>query len=54
MSGKIFIKGMVVGLIAGTAIGFITTPKSKNCKRVTGRLLRTAGDIVENLNGLWT
>ena len=53
MAGKIFMKGMVVGLIAGTAIGFVAMPKSKRCKRATGQFLRTAGDIVENFNGFW-
>ena len=53
MSGKIFMKGMVVGILMGATIGFVATPKSKNCRRATGRFLRTAGNIVENLNGFW-
>ena len=48
-----FIKGATIGLIAGAAIGVAVTPKSKNCKKMTGRVLRTAGEIIDNFSGLW-
>jgi gas vesicle protein len=52
-TGK-FIKGIAIGLIAGTAIGVAVMPKSKQCKRMTGRFLRAAGDIVDNISGFWS
>ena len=52
-TGK-FIKGMAIGLIAGAAIGVAVMPKSKQCKKMTGRFLRAAGEIVDNLGGFWS
>jgi len=53
MSRSGFIKGMAIGLITGAAIGVAVLPKTKNCKKVTGRFLRTAGEVLENLSEIW-
>ena len=52
MSSNSFLKGVTVGIMVGAAIGFAVTPKSKTCKKMTGRFLRTAGDIIENIGGI--
>ena len=49
-----FIKGIAIGLIAGAAIGVAVMPKSKQCKKMTGRFLRTAGEIIDNISGFWS
>lgn len=54
MNHKGFLKGMAMGMVAGAAIGMIATPKSKNAKKAAGRVLRAAGDVVENISSLWS
>lgn len=45
-----FIKGLGVGMAAGAAIGAAMMPaKSRKKKTIAGRVLRTAGEIAENL-----
>ena len=53
MTNNGFVKGITVGVIAGTAIGLVVTPKSRNVKKTAAKMLRTAGDVVENISGLW-
>ena len=45
-----FAKGIAVGIAAGTAIGLITAPKSRNAKRVAGRIIRAAGEVFEDVS----
>jgi len=54
MSSNGFMKGVAIGLITGAAIGIIVVPKSKQCRRMTGRILRTAGDVIDNISGFWS
>jgi len=54
MSRSGFIKGMAVGLITGAVIGVAVMPKTKECKRITGRFLRTAGEVLENISSIWS
>ena len=48
-----FVKGLAIGVVTGAAIGVIVTPKSKNVKKMTGRFLRTAGEVIDNISGMW-
>lgn len=48
-----FIKGMSVGIVAGAALGMIAAPRGKQKKSAVGRALKAAGDIVDNISGLW-
>ena len=50
MNSMDFIKGMGIGLVAGAVVGMAVTPKKKNMKSVTGKALKTAGEIVENIS----
>ena len=53
MTNSGFIRGMAIGVITGAAIGAAVMPKNRNYKKTTGRFLRTAGEIIENISGLW-
>ena len=53
MSNTGFIKGIALGIIAGTVIGCAVMPKTRNCKKMTGKFLKTAGEIIENISGVW-
>ena len=53
MTGTGFVKGLAVGVLTGAAIGVMITPKSKDMKRKTGRFLRTAGEVIDNICGIW-
>ena len=48
-----FIKGIALGIIAGTVIGCAVMPKTRGCKRATGKFLKTAGEIIESISGGW-
>ena len=51
MNSMDFIKGMGIGMVAGTARSMAVMPKKKNnLKSVTGKALKTAGEIVENIS----
>jgi len=53
MSAHGFVKGMAIGMVAGATIGMVAAPKTKNVKRTAGRFLKTAGEVIENINGMW-
>ncbi|MDR1821340.1 MAG: YtxH domain-containing protein [Oscillospiraceae bacterium] len=46
------LRGMVIGLAAGAAIGFAVTPKSKDTKRTINRCIHTASSVVDGIVGL--
>jgi len=49
-----FIKGLGMGMIAGAAVGMAVSMKRRSCGKTTvGRALRTAGDIVEGISGVF-
>ena len=52
MNNMDFIRGTVVGMIAGATIGMAAVPKKKSSdmKSMAGKALRAAGDIVENIS----
>lgn len=51
MNNMDFIKGIGVGVVAGATIGMAISPieKKKNAKSLAGRVLKTAGQVVENI-----
>ena len=55
VSSNGFMKGMAIGMLTGAAIGVgvIAMPKNKNGKRSTGRFLKVAGEIMENISEIW-
>ncbi|MBQ8831270.1 MAG: hypothetical protein IJ017_06700 [Oscillospiraceae bacterium] len=50
-----FIKGIVIGAAAGACLGAAVTPKKKKIgKKMMGKTLKAAGELVENFAGsMW-
>ena len=50
-----FIKGIVIGAAAGACLGAVATPKKKKIgKKMMGKTLKAAGELVENFAGsMW-
>jgi gas vesicle protein len=53
-TGSGFAKGIAVGVVAGAALGLVAAPRGRDAKRSAGRFLRAAGEVVENISGLWS
>jgi gas vesicle protein len=49
-----FVKGMAIGVMAGTAIGMVIAPKGKNSKSAAGKALKAAGEVIDNITGMWS
>ena len=49
-----FVKGIALGVVAGTAIGMVVTPHGKTTKSAIGRALKAAGNVVENITDTFT
>jgi gas vesicle protein len=49
MNNTSFIKGVSLGIMAGAVIGMAVKPQKRTVKHMTGKVLKTAGDIIENL-----
>ena len=47
-----FARGMFVGMVAGAAVGAALMPKKKNVKRFSGRALRTAGAVIDQVSDI--
>lgn len=45
------IKGIGIGMVAGTVIGMVAAPKHKSRTCTVGKALKTAGGIVDNIAG---
>ena len=47
-----FVKGMVIGAAAGACMGAMVIPKKKKVgKKMMGKTLKAAGELVENFAG---
>lgn len=49
-----FAKGMAIGVMAGAAIGMVMVPKGKNSKSAAGKALKAAGEVIDNITGMWS
>ncbi len=49
-----FVKGIAIGVMAGTAIGMVMAPKGKNSKSAAGKALKAAGEVIDNITGMWS
>ena len=45
-----FARGVITGVIAGTAVWMIVAPSKKGSKTMAGKALKAAGDLVENIS----
>ncbi|MBQ7120021.1 MAG: hypothetical protein IJO09_07380 [Oscillospiraceae bacterium] len=56
MNMKPFCKGMTAGLIVGSTLAIALMPKkSKSCKVLkhgTGKILKSAGNVIDNLQSI--
>ena len=56
MTGRSFYSGMGMGLVAGSAIGMLISPRnrgSKDCgKSTVGRCLRSMGNVVDGFSDM--
>lgn len=49
-----FVKGMAIGVMTGTAIGMVMAPKGRNSKSAAGKALKAAGEVIDNITGMWS
>jgi gas vesicle protein len=49
-----FVKGMAIGVMTGAAIGMVLAPKGKNSKSAAGKALKAAGEVIDNITGIWS
>ncbi|MDR3310652.1 MAG: hypothetical protein LBS90_04835 [Oscillospiraceae bacterium] len=49
-NGGALAKGLIIGVVAGAAIGFAVTPKNRDARRAVSRIMRTAGDVVDTVS----
>ncbi len=46
-----FVKGMGLGMLAGTALGAAVAPKKKtNMKKAAGKAMKTVGQVMETIS----
>ena len=46
-----FLKGMGAGLVVGAALGMIVAPDKRGGKKRLSKMIRAAGDVIEDLSG---
>jgi len=44
-----FIKGVGLGMVAGAAVSMMCTPKKKHAKTTAGKMIKTAGRILNDV-----
>ena len=45
-----FVKGIGIGIVTGAAMGMAVSQKNKNVRAMTGKAMRAAGGIVDNIS----
>ena len=45
-----FLKGMGAGMMVGAALGMIITPDKRSGKKRLSKMIRAAGDVIEDLS----
>ena len=46
-----FLKGMGAGLMVGAALSMVIAPDKRSGKKRMSRIIRAAGDVIEDLSG---
>jgi len=49
-----FVKGMAIGVMTGAAIGMAMVPKGRSSKSAAGKALKAAGEVIDNITGIWS
>ncbi len=52
MCGKSFMAGLGVGMAAGAMLEAAMMPKKKSMKCTSGKMMRSIGDIIDNIAGM--
>ena len=52
MKSMNFLKGMGAGVMVGAALGVMMGMDKKTGRKRLGKMLRTAGDVIEDLGGV--
>ena len=47
------VKGIGIGMVAGAAIGMLVAPKKKNKPSMVGKAVKAAGEVIDNVTGLF-
>jgi gas vesicle protein len=50
MKNKDLIRGIGIGIMAGTTIGMVLSPRHRRSKTNAGRAIKAVGDVVENIS----
>ena len=51
MKATDFAKGIGLGMVAGAAVGMVIAPRRRSKKIIAGKVLRTAGDVLDTVTG---
>jgi gas vesicle protein len=51
MKAMDFLKGMGAGMMVGAALGMIISPDKRGGKKRLSKMIRAAGDVIEDLSG---
>ena len=51
MKAMDFLKGMGAGMMVGAALGMIIAPDKRGGKKRLGKMIRAAGEVIENFSG---
>ncbi len=49
-----FVKGMTIGVVTGAALGMVIAPRGKHSKSAAGKALKAAGEVIDNITGIWS
>ncbi|MDD6189485.1 MAG: hypothetical protein PUB32_07915 [Clostridiales bacterium] len=52
MYGRSFAMGVGIGLAAGALLSVAMMPKKKTLKCGSGKMMKTIGDIIDNISGM--
>ena len=47
------VKGIGIGMVAGAAIGMLVVPKKKSKPSMVGKAVKAAGEVIDNVTGLF-
>ena len=52
MNNKPFLTGMGMGVVAGSAIGMLVSPRPRRGKSTTARFLRNVGSVIDDVSAV--
>lgn len=49
-----FVKGIAIGVMTGATLGMVLTPRGRRSRSAAGKALKAAGEVIDNITGLWS